>query len=152
MKKFKSALGVTLLEIMLVLAIAAMVIVMSVRYYQSAQASSQANTVLGQITNVVAAADSLSQASGSYAAVTTAAVQAIVPNNSMTTPWGSAITVTAGSATGYLLTIPGVPGNVCPLVISKLGANNHFSALTPATSGACPATATTVTTTYLSNP
>ncbi len=41
-----SVLGVTLLEIMLVLAIAAMVVVMSIRYYQAARASQQANDVL----------------------------------------------------------------------------------------------------------
>ena len=60
MKKFVKTAGVTLLEVMLVLAIAAMIIVMSVRYYQSTNAANQANTVVQQITSIVAAADSLS--------------------------------------------------------------------------------------------
>ena len=69
MKRFaKSMLGVTLLEIMLVLAIAAMIIVMSVRYYQSASASQQVNAVLQQIQGITAAADGLAQATGSYSA------------------------------------------------------------------------------------
>lgn len=152
MKKFvKSIVGATLLEIMLVLAIAAMIIVMSIRYYQSANASQQVNTLLGQVTSIVAAADSLAQASGSYSAagVTTATIQALVPTNSMRTPWGTDITVTPVAASSFTINIPAVPGNVCPLIRSKLGANNHFTAITPA---ACPAAATNMTTVYLSNP
>ena len=48
-RTIKSIYGATLLEIMLVLAIAAMIIVMSVRYYQSAQMSSQANAFVAQV-------------------------------------------------------------------------------------------------------
>ena len=150
MKNFiKNILGVTLLEIMLVLAIAAMVIVMSVRYYQSANASQQTNTVLSQITSIVAAADSLAQPTGSYAtSVTTAKVQAILPANSMTTPWGTAITISAPAASSYTINIPSMPADVCPLVTGKLGTNNHFTVIT-----ACAASGpTTVTTTYLANP
>lgn len=141
MKKLaKSVLGVTLLEIMLVLAIAAMVIVMSVRYYQSANASQQANNALNMIQGISAAADSLAQGSGSYVTggVSTATVQRLMPSNTLTSPWGSAITVTAGSATQYTVTIPSTPPNVCPLIVSRLGASPKFTAVT-----ACSATATT---------
>lgn len=150
MKKFvKATLGVTLLEVMLVLAIAAMIIVMSVRYYQSAQAANQANSIVQAVTGVVAASDSLAQASGSYVGtVSTANVQALVPTNSMTTPWGTAMTIAVNSASSYTLTVPGVPQNVCPLMRSKLSANSHFTALT-----ACNAAGTTnFTTTYIANP
>jgi type II secretory pathway component PulJ len=47
-KQARSILGVTLLEIMLVLAVAAMIIIMSVRYYESANSSQQANATLQQ--------------------------------------------------------------------------------------------------------
>lgn len=141
MKRFsRSVLGVTLLEIMLVLAVAAMIIVMSVRYYQSATASQQANSVLEQIQAITAAADGLAQGSGSYSSVATATVQPLMPNASMNTPWGSSITVTAGSATGYMVTIPNTPGSVCGQLQSRLAGNSKYTTVLPAT---CPTTGTT---------
>jgi type II secretory pathway pseudopilin PulG len=148
MKKFvKSVLGVTLLEVMLVLAIAAMIIVMSVRYYQSANASQQTNSILAQITAIVSAADSLSQSTGSYAGVTTTTITSVVPANSMTTPWGTDITISAQATSSFTVQIPTVPTNVCPLMVARLQANAHFTNIT-----ACGNAPTTVSTTYIANP
>lgn len=66
MKSLSRSAGVTLLEIMLVLAIAAMIIVMSVRYYQSASSSQQATAAFAQVQAITAAADTLAQMSGDY--------------------------------------------------------------------------------------
>jgi type II secretory pathway pseudopilin PulG len=157
MKKLvKSMIGVTLLEIMLVLAIAAMVIVMSVRYYQSASASQQANAVLEQIQAVVAAADSLAQATGSYQdSVDDAKIKPLLPGGSTTTPWGDPIAVSASAPNAYSINIGNVPSGVCPLLVSKLATNNHFSGA--ATAGTAlptcnPTAATAVTIYYISNP
>ncbi len=151
MKKMsKSILGVTLLEVMLVLAIAAMVIVMSVRYYQSATANQQANSLMQQIQGITAAADGLAQGTGSYTGVTGAAVAPLLPGGStsgLKTPWGTTITVT-GAATSYTVSIPGVPYNVCPLVVSQLAGNKKFSTVTPTTCS--PTAASTVG--YIYNP
>ncbi|OGT58651.1 MAG: hypothetical protein A3F14_01980 [Gammaproteobacteria bacterium RIFCSPHIGHO2_12_FULL_43_28] len=146
-KHLRSMVGVTLLEIMLVLAIAAMVIVMSVRYYQSATSSQQANGVLAQIQAITAAADSLAQASGSYATggVATATVQNLVPQNSMTAPWGGAITVTNATASTYDVSVATTPAAVCPLITSRLGANNHFTTVACTGGGA-------LSYTYAANP
>lgn len=156
-KNLKSLLGVTLLEVMLVLAIAAMIIVMSVRYYQSASSSQQANAVLEQVQGIVAAADSLAQAKGSYsgANVSNDSLTPLLPNGGLMTPWGDPITVTGATATTYTINIGSVPSGVCPLLYSKLGTNNHFSVggTPPVDPGTCTATAATPTTlTYTSNP
>ncbi len=152
MKRFsKSMLGVTLLEIMLVLAIAAMIIVMSVRYYQSASSSQQANAVLEQIQAITAAADGLSQASGSYSAagVSTASLGPLLPANGFLTPWGQSITIGTVGPSSYTVTVPKTPSGVCPLVISKLKSNNHYAGLT----GSCSTTAATdINYTYTANP
>lgn len=151
MKNFRrKVLGVTLLEIMLVLAIAAMIIVMSVRYYQSATSSQQANSLLQQIQAITAAADGLAQSTGSYSAagVNTTTVQALVPQNSMTTPWGTDITIPSATATTYTVNIASVPSGVCPLVLSKLQANNHYSTSTTCSSSS----ATTINYVYTANP
>jgi type II secretory pathway pseudopilin PulG len=149
-KSYRSMLGVTLLEVLLVLAIAAMIIVMSVRYYQSASSSQQSNAILEQIQAITAAADSLAQASGSYQTgnVSTSTVLPLVPNNSMTTPWGTNITIAVTSASVYTVTIDGMPSGVCPLVNSRLLANTHYT-----TSTTCSTTGPTdYTYTYTANP
>ncbi|MBA3661259.1 MAG: hypothetical protein H0W64_06005 [Gammaproteobacteria bacterium] len=143
----KSILGVTLLEIMLVLAIAAMIIVMSVRYYQSANTSQQANNTISQIQSIAAASDSLAQATGTYSAsVSTNAIKPLLPANGLTTPWGSSITIDSAGTNTYTVTIPGMPPGVCAIVNSQLGANAHFDPSTQC--GAAPAN---FTYTYTSN-
>ena len=143
MKRFsKSILGVTLLEIMLVLAVAAIVIVMSVRYYQSASASQQANSTLEEVQAITAAGDGIAQGTGTYVGVTPAAVTPMMPNNSLATPWGSTITITAPTPTGYTVSIPGTPQNVCAQLIARLGgASPKYTTITPAT---CPTGTSTV--------
>jgi len=149
-RNFKSILGVTLLEIMLVLAIAAMIIVMSIRYYQSATNNQQANTVLEAIQAITAAADTLAQATGSYVQsnVSSSTIGSIVPTNTMTTPWGTAMTVTSATGTTYVVTLSQTPKTVCQLLNARLAANNHYSGVT---ANACDATAD-YTYTYISNP
>ncbi len=153
MKRFaKSTLGVTLLEVMLVLAIAAMIIVMSIRYYQSTTAAQQSNTVLAQVQAIVSAAEQLSQATGSFAStggnVSTTTIEPLLPKNGLVLPWGSAITVTNASASSFDITLAGLSANVCPLVKSKLTASAHFSV-----SEECSTTGTTsLTITYIANP
>lgn len=56
-KSFKTMLGVTLLEIMLVLAIAGIIIAMSVRYYQQAATNQKVTAGVSAVTAVVAAAE-----------------------------------------------------------------------------------------------
>jgi type II secretory pathway pseudopilin PulG len=149
-KVLKNVMGVTLLEVMLVLAIAAMIIVMSVRYYQSASSSQQANAILQQIQGVVAGANSLAQAKGSYsgANINNSTLLPLLPGGALTTPWGDPITVAGATATSFTIDIGSVPSGVCPLLTSKLSVDNHFS-----TTAACNATASTaVTYTYTSNP
>lgn len=143
-RSFKKMQGVTLLEIMLVLAIAAMVIVMSIRYYQSATASQQTNMVLNEIQGIVSAVDGVTQGSGSYQTVSNAQITNVLPATGLTTPWGTNITVAGVSPTSYTITLPGVPSQVCPLLIGKMANNTHFTGM-PAV---CPAAAAPMTITY----
>jgi type II secretory pathway pseudopilin PulG len=152
-KSLKTMLGVTLLEIMLVLAIAAMVIVMSIRYYQSANASQQVNAAASMMTAIVAAADGLAQATGSYAAggVTTATITPLLPNGSNTLPWGGTATIETATATTVPVKFNKTPANVCPLLKAKYsgtGSDPHFTS-----SSTCNTSGTTdLTITYNSNP
>lgn len=130
-KTMKVMSGVTLLEIMLVLAIAAMIIVMSIRYYQSASASQQANQVMDQIQAIAAAADSLSQATGSYSNIRTSTISPLLGTNGLALPWGGTMTYTY-SAPGYTIALGSVPTAVCSLLQARVQINRHFTA-----SGGC---------------
>lgn len=132
-RTMRSIAGVTLLEIMLVLAIAAMIIVMSVRYYQSAQAKQQATDTIQKLTAIMSAADSMSIASGSYAAFNNAALEGALANvGGNTTPWGGTITV-APAASTYTVTVTDVPPQVCSGLYGQLNGNRHISAITTCT-------------------
>lgn len=127
MKRFSTKmLGVTLLEILLVLAIAAMIIVMSVRYYQSSTASQQANSALELIQAVTAAADGLAQGTGTYSGVSDNTVAPLLPNQSKNLPWGGEITISDPTATSYKVSISDTPSAVCQQLYARLKANTQF--------------------------
>ncbi len=126
-RHLKSIAGVTLLEVMLVLAIAAMIIVMSVKYYQSATASQQTNSALQSIQAITAAADGIAQGDGTYTLVTSANVSAITGSNALYLPWAQSITI-APSATNYVVTLPATQGVICASLKYKLAANPHYNA------------------------
>lgn len=121
----RSMLGVTLLEIMLVLAIAGMIIVMSVRYYQSATDSSQANSVVQQIQAVIAAEETIVATAGAYAGGTDAALTDLLPRNGLVLPWGGNMGVTGGTSVG--ITLPGARAGICANVEAKLRTNGRIS-------------------------
>lgn len=133
---FRRVSGVTLLEIMLVLAIAAFVIVMSIRYYYSTAASQQTNSLLSQFQAIVSASGALAGETGDYTKVTTVGVKSFMPDQNLNSPWGSAITVT-GSASSYEVVVPSTPGNVCVLLNSQLSADTHYNVST-----SCPSSGT----------
>ena len=149
----KSILGVTLLEIMLVLAIAAMVIVMSVRYYQTATTAQQTNAIIEQLQAISVAADSLAQATGSYASsfttsTYTSQLGALLPAKPFNTPWGTTIAITNVSGNSYAMTIGTVPSAACPLLRARISANNHYTGLSACTAG----TSAAFSITYVANP
>lgn len=137
MKKFSRMAGVTLLEVMLVLAVAAMIIVMSIRYYQSATTNQQVNGALSLLQAVQANMDALAQGTGSYSDVSITDMQSLMPNRSFRLPWGEDISVVAQGPTGYRVTIPNMPVAVCLQVNARLAANEKWSP--PSTCGTAPA-------------
>lgn len=116
--QLRKLLGVTLLEIMLVLAIAALIIVMSVRYFQSASISQQAVAFTSQLQAIAAAENSLSQGVGAY--VNSSSLTNILPAGGLTAPWGGSVHVAASTGTFTVTTENKVQAGVCTLVKSQL--------------------------------
>ncbi len=135
-RSFKSALGVTLLEIMLVLAIAAMVVVMSIRYYQSASINQKVAATMNNVTGIIAAAESIFTTTGSVSTISSTAVAAYLPGNTMPlTGWSTAITISGTSANQYKITIKTIPKAACMQLINLMKQN---SKLVPGTCSADP--------------
>lgn len=120
MKNLKRIQGATLLEVMLVLAIAAMIILMSVRYYKAATVSQQSADLLSKVQAVTAAADQLGQGVSQYSAITTSSLTNVVGSAVMVTNYGAAITVTAQTATTYSISISVVPATICNTVAQQI--------------------------------
>jgi len=127
-RSFKSMIGVTLLEIMLVLAIAAMVIVMSIRYYQTASLNQKINSMMSTVTAITAAGENYYAANGSFAGINQTAIQNYMPGGTMpSTPWGGTITIAAGTDNySYTITPAGVPANACGAIRGLLQQNVKF--------------------------
>lgn len=122
---YRSMMGVTLLEIMLVLAIAALVIVMSIRFYQSASDTNKVNAGMSTVQGIVAAGEN-AVAGGSAAGVSGNTMPADIlnylPNAEFPNgPWGGKATVTAGTATSYQIVMP-APGTDAASPCGKLKA------------------------------
>jgi type II secretory pathway pseudopilin PulG len=122
--------GVTLLEILLVLAVSASILIMSVRYYGSAVASLHANQTMEQIQVITATVDNYT-AGLSYANISTAFVQALLPKHALSTPWGTNVSLGNPKPNSYNVTLPAMPASVCALVHAKLEGNKHYAVSTP---------------------
>lgn len=131
----KSVLGVTLLEVMLVLAIAAMVIVMSIRYYQSSTSSQETNAAMEDIQAIASAMDNISNGgAGSYTSITASTLAAVVGSSNMMSPTNQSIVLGTTTATTYSVTIP-LNDTICTSVSAKLAAIPQINSA--ATAPAC---------------
>ncbi|EKD55144.1 MAG: hypothetical protein ACD_60C00025G0041 [uncultured bacterium] len=126
-KSFKTVLGVTLLEIMLVLAIAAMIIVMSIRYYQSASLNQKIAATVNNVTGIVAAAESYLSMNGSLTGVDTGMLAYLPGARLPNSGWGGAMTISNISLNGYNINIPSVPNTGCAQLRSLLVQNTKFT-------------------------
>jgi len=141
-----SMLGVTLLEILLVLSISAAIIISSVRYYESATFSLYANTSLEQIQAITAAVDHFTAGTFSYEGVSTTVLATLLPSQSLGTGWGTNIAISAADPNSYSVVLPGMPAKVCPFVINRLETNKHYQV-----TSTCNPTASDFTYTYVAN-
>ncbi len=136
-RSFRSILGATLLEVMLVLSIVALIILMSVRYYQATSNASQSEQVMGLIQALTASADNLAMGSaGGYSNATTTNITSLSGSSVLVSPWGGTITISGQTPTAYVVTIPNSPAAVCINVKNKISANPKYSSFT------CPASGT----------
>jgi len=134
-KMFKSILGVTLLEILLVLVIASLVLVMSIRYYQTASQSSKVNVGMETLSGIIGAVDSYVNAGNTMASITSATIiQNYLPNNQpIPSPWGTGNITVVGAANSYNITYPSTPFDACTKFAALATQNRKITQV-----GSCP--------------
>lgn len=122
-KVIKNLQGITLIEVMLVLVIAALLVVMSVRYFESAENSSQANTFAMKMQQYITNAENARTSTGVYP--TSAIMESMLPGgaNAWNMPWGGA-GVYAENFGGFTITLtPVPPPAACALITAKFASN-----------------------------
>lgn len=128
-RSFKTMLGVTLLEIMLVLAIAAMVIVMSIRYYQQASSNQRVASVVDMVTGIIAAGQVYLNGNGYFSGIASTNITPYMPGNVMPkSPWGSgSLSVGSGGPSSYVISIPAIPAPDCQKVKDLLKGQTNIA-------------------------
>lgn len=111
--------GLTLIEVLLVLGIAAVVIVGAVAFYNNASNATKMNQAKAQIQAIAGGVKTLYAAQSSYASVSTNVVvnagiapQNAIDGNNLINPWGGATTV-VGAARTFELRMSDVPNDAC---------------------------------------
>ncbi|QLH43969.1 MAG: type II secretion system protein [Coxiellaceae bacterium] len=121
----KSVRGISLLELMLSLAIIAVLVVTAGRYYTSARSARQVNDAVSMLTTVMTALDNYfwtyktfkgATSSSQDVSMTVLANQGLVPSdftNATANPWGGNITVTSNNATEAKITMSNISESDC---------------------------------------
>lgn len=129
-RSLRSMLGATLLEVMLVLSIIALIILMSVRYYQATSNASQTQQAIALIQAITASADNLAMgSSGGYSNATSSNITSLSGSSVLASPWGGPNVITPVTATTYTVLIPNAPAAVCKNVTNKIKPNTKYTSL-----------------------
>ena len=127
--------GFTLLEVLLVLVIAAMIILVSVRYYQSASSTQNANTMIQQVQAIMSAIDAIS-GSTATGSVTQSSIKDFLGPDSLSSPYGSVTITGSSTGSGYAIAYPSnISSPVCTLVKNQLKSNVKITILPTTCSG-----------------
>lgn len=132
---FNTQKGIGLLELMLSLAIIAILLVMATRYFLVTSRSEQVNRTVTQIGAIQGAVGTWKGGKNSYAGLTEAELYNIgmIPvaeynNGKIISPWSTPVTVgpsSSDAATSFVITYGGIPGWACNALLAKYPTTQH---------------------------
>lgn len=113
--------GIGLLELMLSLAIIAILLVMATRYFTSARQGQQVAAAVSMVNAITAAASNYTSTQGAGAAPgSIGLIKSYLPQGAETDPWGGKITIDGASATAFIINMGSVPSDACTLIGNAL--------------------------------
>jgi type II secretory pathway pseudopilin PulG len=130
--------GITLLEVVLSLMIAAAVIISAVMFFVNARGGASANDAIRQVQSISSAVSSLYGTRADFDGLTTenAIAAGIFPDSMVSgtrviNGWGGDVTVETNStdSTSFDLTFEGVPGDACIRLVSSTGSGNSIRSI-----------------------
>lgn len=128
-RSIRTVLGVTLLEIMLVLAIAGVVIAMSIRYYQQAATNQKVTAGMSAVMAVSSAVEQWILGGGNTGLKTDIPLDKYFPGSSVPkSPWTSDLLTAKGADSGgkYDITITTTDQASCVLLIDQIKTQPNF--------------------------
>lgn len=149
--------GIGLLELMLSLAIIAILLIMATRYFTAANTNQQVNNAVDMFSGVRASVNSYYTDNGAGAAmpnISTLVTSGYLPQSyggsggSGTTanPWGGSIaTASASSAGHFTVSMAGVPSSACTMLNNRLTQTVNTSTSSGESVSACSGGSITVT-------
>lgn len=124
--------GVTLLEMLMVLALSGFIITNSVRYYTHASQQNKLNTTLESLQTVVVAADQYSSLYGTFQSLNLNNFVQFLPYQQLpNSPYGGVFTIQGLSQISYKVTIPGVSQTACYQIQALLSSNANYQVICP---------------------
>ena len=134
-ENFKKNKGISLLELILSLAVIAIILVMATRFYSLVHSEQQLNDATGMIQSIRSAGERwlLSHDDYTYINIDNLIERNLLPKNFGTNPWGGTVTVEPDTTmTKMKITIDKIPVPAC------LNLENRFSSITgPPLPGSC---------------
>ncbi len=116
--------GIGLLELMLALAVIAVILVMSTRYYNVAHRQQQVNATVKEIRAIVTASTEWAKTQYNYSGISFTiliANQYLPSNFSKTNVWQGAITIVPGKDTSqFIVQYTNIPTDLCNSLASKM--------------------------------
>lgn len=138
LNKANTQRGIGLLELMLSLAIIAVLLVMATRYFIVTSRSQQVNQASTQIGALQGAISNWKGANPTYTGLTPAALNSIgalttadYDGTNINSPWSTPVTIDLkNNDTSYTLTYTNIPGWACISLVQKYGGANNVSCST----------------------
>ena len=146
LKWMRKMMGITVLEVMLALAVSALIIIAVVMFYNATKTSASVSKVISDMNGIVAAADTYiagggaaSNLAGDNDPISTLQGAGLLPNT-LNDPWGLPYTATVTASTASTATITiAIPGAVsgdsnCSALVSATASQSN---VTPVSGGTC---------------
>jgi len=118
--------GISLLEVLLSLAVIAIILVMATRYYKSAQQSQQASNALSMLSGIVTAETQYRAANNNaFTDIKGLTAAGYLPANFGTDPWGGEIGLVVATTGGFTITMPGpIPAQTCTILMGLVNSGS----------------------------